>query len=63
MRILLSVTMLFALLILGCGGTPEMIEDPDNVSGTEMTEEEEAEELELQNEDTSGQDTGDEGEE
>jgi len=64
MRILLSVTILFALFILGCGGSPEMIEEAENVSGTEMTEEEEAEEMELQDENTDAQDSDDdEGEE
>lgn len=48
MRTLLSVTMLFSLfLLIGCGGTPEPepIEGPDQAE--ELTEEEEATEMGL----------------
>ena len=54
MRILLSVTLLFSLFLIGCGGAaaPEP-EGPDN--SADLTEEEEAAEMELQNE-SSGDD-------
>jgi hypothetical protein len=48
MRILLSVTLLFSLFLIGCGGTPDPEpEGPDN--SVDLTEEEEAAEVELQN--------------
>ena len=49
MRILLSVTLLFSLFLIGCGGAaaPEP-EGPDN--SVDLTEEDEEAEMELQNE-------------
>ena len=52
MRILISATMLFSLFLLsGCGGSSDMVpEGPENKSSTaEMTPEETATEMELQN--------------
>jgi hypothetical protein len=51
MRILLSVMMLFCLFLIGCGGTPDMVpEGPETESSTaELSPEEEATEMELQN--------------
>jgi|SaaInlStandDraft_1057018.scaffolds.fasta_scaffold187570_2 hypothetical protein len=55
MRILLSVTLLFSLFLIGCGGTPEPEpESPDNAA--DLTEEEEAAEIELQNESSGDED-------
>ena len=50
MRILLSVTLLFSLFLIGCGGgdTAPEPESPDN--SADLTEEEEAAEMGLQNE-------------
>ena len=55
MRILLSVTLLFSLFLIGCGGTPDPEpEGPDN--SVDLTEEEEAAEIELQNESSGDED-------